>query len=127
MCCVKHKRPELNNQSLHGGLTSHHCQENPVLVYSTQHIAFPVEFACINLIEQLHEDKCIEHDGKVFSWSGVDTSASTILYVKEFVPHEHKDEHNYELVGGVSNYEEPHAARYEGLGLPIWLSFQKIF
>ena len=85
-----------------------------------------MHLACINLVEDLHEHKRVEHDGKVLGGWGSQWPEGAVIDVKEDRSSIHEDKHDRELVEGVAADEEPHVAGDEGARAAVRLTLEQL-
>lgn len=84
-----------------------------------EHISLSMYFTRVDFIEELHHDKCIEHQ----TWVNCGLTACcfqvTIFNVKQVICHEDKDEEDYQLVDGMTKDVSYHGTWDEWFGAAI--------
>ena len=122
----EYDRAKLDEERLDRHLDEHDAEEDEVAVDAARHVALAVHLARIDLVEDLHEHKCVEHDGKVLCGWGSQWPEGAVIDVKEARPGIYEDKHDRELVEGVAAVEEPHVAGDDGAHAAIRLSLEQL-
>lgn len=84
--------PKLHNQNLANKGADPHYPEDIVAQNATENIQLVVHLARINFVEQLHQNKDIEHNGVVLRGWGSETKATAIGNAEDLVagPDQHQ-------------------------------------
>lgn len=68
----------------------YNCAENGISEYAVEHIALSVDLTGIDFIEELHQNECVEDDGVMFRWRGVQGGIPSTVDIKDSFSCKHK-------------------------------------
>lgn len=69
--------------------------ENGISEDAVKHVPLSMDLAGIDLIEELHHDECVEYNGVVLRWRGMQRSISAAVNIKDLLTWTENTTQNY--------------------------------